>query len=92
MIVIAVQPDSDIFPVPEISPVSPAMPPGQAPVIEVTEVIAVLTEARRLDDVTLGVVGQTEPLHQNQLPVRYQVITDISVVGRVDQQQCRGFG
>ena len=68
------------------------MPPGHPPIIEVTEVTAVTTEARGLDDVTLGVVGEAESLHENQLPVHYQVVSNITVIGRVYQQQCRGAG
>ena len=68
------------------------MPPGQTSVIEVTEVVAVLTATLGLFDVTLSVVGEAESLHQNQLPVGYQVIANISVIGRVYQQQCRGVG
>ena len=68
------------------------MPPGQTPVIDVTEVVAALTESLGLEDVALSVVGQAESLHQNQLPVGYEVITNIAVIGRVYQQQCRGVG
>ena len=68
------------------------MPPGQTPVTEVTEVVAVPTESLGLDDVTLGVVGEAEPLHEDQLPVGYQVVTNIAVVGRVHQQQWRRVG
>ena len=45
-----------------------------------------------LDDVALSVVGEAESLHQNQLPVGDQVIANISVIGRVYQQQWRGVG
>ena len=68
------------------------MPPGQTPVIEVTEVFAALTESLGLFDVALSVVGQAESLHQNQLPVGYEVVTNIAVIGRVYQQQCGGVG
>ena len=68
------------------------MPPSQTPIIEVTEVVAVLTESLGLEDVTLSVVGEAESLHEDQLPVSYQVITNIPVVGWVYQQQCRGVG
>ena len=83
------QPDSVSFPTVKIPPVSSSLPPSQAPVIEVTEVVAVLTESLGLEDVTLSVVGEAESLHQNQLPVGYEVITNIAVIGRVYQQQWR---
>ena len=86
------QPESESFPSVKIPPVSSSLPPGQAPIIEVTEVVAVLTESLGLEDVALSVVGEAESLHQNQLPVGYQVITNIAVIGRVYQQQCRGVG
>ena len=86
------QPESERLPVPEIPPVSTSLPPSQTPIIEVTEVVAVLTESLGLEDVTLSVVGEAESLHEDQLPVSYQVITNIPVVGWVYQQQCRGVG
>ena len=67
------------------------MPPGKTPIFEVTEVVAVPTECLGLDDVTLSVVGQAESLHENQLPVSYQVVGNIPVIGRVYQQQWRPF-
>ena len=59
------QPESENVPVPEITPVAPSLPPSHAPVIEVTEVVAVLTAALGLVNVTLSVVGEAESLHQN---------------------------
>ena len=84
------QPDSVSFPTVKIPPVSSSLPPGQAPVIEVTEVVAVLTKSLGLEDVTLSVVGEAESLHENQLPVSYQVVTNVYTIGRVYQQQWRG--
>ena len=83
------QPESESFPSVKIPPVSPTMPPGKTPIFEVTEVVAVPTESLGLNDVTLSVVVEAESLHENQLPVRYQVVTNIAVVGRVYQQQRR---
>ena len=68
------------------------MPPSQTSIIEVTEVVAAPTKSLGLEDVTLSVVGEAESLHENQLPVSYQVVTNIPVVGRVYQQQWRGVG
>ena len=86
------QPESESFPSVKIPPVSSSLPPGKTPIFEVTEVVAAPTECLGLDDVTLSVVGQAESLHENQLPVCYQVVTNIPVVGRVYQQQWRGVG
>ena len=84
-------PESERLPVPESPPVSPTMPPSQTPIIEVTEVVAAPTKSLGLEDVTLSVVGQAESLHENQLPVSYQVVGNIPVIGRVYQQQWRPF-
>ena len=56
------------------------------------EVVTVPTEALGLYDVTLGVVTVAESLHEDQLPVRYQVVTHIDAVGGVYQQQRGGVG
>ena len=85
-----IQPERESFPGPEISPVAPTLPPSQAPFIKVTEVATALTATPGLDDVALSVVGEAESLHENQLPIGYQVITNIPVIGRVYQQQCCG--
>ena len=68
------------------------MPPGQASVREVGEVVTVPTEALGLYDVTLGVVTEAESLHEDKLSVRYQVVTHIDAVGGVYQQQRGGVG
>ena len=77
------QPESLSVPRPEISPVSTTLPPGQAPVLELTEVVAALTETHGLVNVTLSMVGEAESLHENQLAVRYEVVTNITMIGRV---------
>ena len=68
------------------------MPPGHSSVWEVSEVPTALTEALGLYNVTLGVVTEPQPLHQDQLPVGYQIVANIDTIGWVYQQQRRGTG